>query len=149
MLTILLTGAGGGGSNNLMRALKASGRDLRLVGTNSNTFALARSLAASRSWPRWRHEARRLRHVARCDVDEQPPRRALLEPEQALAERIADSGDRLLACHGGLGSGTGDASGALLAWSPEASCFSPLRSFFTTLMMAAMMASGFGGQPGT
>ncbi|MBI2374282.1 MAG: hypothetical protein HYV07_09800 [Deltaproteobacteria bacterium] len=51
MKTILLAGAGGGGSINLARALRATNRGLRLIGSNSDRFALARSPAdPGHSW---------------------------------------------------------------------------------------------------
>lgn len=40
---ILITGAGGGGSNNLIRSLKVSSLDLDIYGSNLNSFVLAKS----------------------------------------------------------------------------------------------------------
>jgi len=43
--TVLITGAGGGGSNNLIRSIQRSGYPVRLVGSNADRFILSRSLA--------------------------------------------------------------------------------------------------------
>jgi carbamoyl-phosphate synthase large subunit len=43
--TVLVTSAGGGAANNLIRALRACRPGLRIVGTNIDEFSLARSLA--------------------------------------------------------------------------------------------------------
>ena len=45
MKTVLVTGAGGGGSNNLIRGLRRNRRALFIIGTNVDRFNLARSLA--------------------------------------------------------------------------------------------------------
>ena len=42
---ILITGAGGGGSNNLIRSLRASSLDLEIYGSNLDAFILAKSEA--------------------------------------------------------------------------------------------------------
>ncbi len=43
--TILVTGAGGGGSNNLIRSLRASSLELEICGSNLSPFVLAKSNA--------------------------------------------------------------------------------------------------------
>jgi len=43
--TVLITGAGGGGSNNLIRSIRRSAYPVRLVGSNADRFILSRSLA--------------------------------------------------------------------------------------------------------
>lgn len=43
--TILVTGAGGGGSNNLIRGLRRDGYEGRIVGSNASKFYLGKSLA--------------------------------------------------------------------------------------------------------
>ena len=45
MTNILVTGAGVGGSNNLIRGLRRISPPVRLVGTNADRFSLARSTA--------------------------------------------------------------------------------------------------------
>ncbi len=45
MKNIIVTGAGGGGSNNLIRGIKESGYPVYIVGTNLEHYYLARSLA--------------------------------------------------------------------------------------------------------
>jgi carbamoyl-phosphate synthase large subunit len=43
---ILVSGAGGGGSNNLIRSIKAGDLQVGIIGTNSDKFELSQSLAA-------------------------------------------------------------------------------------------------------
>lgn len=43
--TVLITGAGGGGSNNLIRGLRRDGYDGRIVGSNVSKYYLGKSLA--------------------------------------------------------------------------------------------------------
>ena len=45
MTTVLVSGAGGSGSNNLIRGLRRISPPVRLVGTNADRFSLARSTA--------------------------------------------------------------------------------------------------------
>ena len=45
MKTVLITGAGGGGSNNLIRGIRSGGYPVRVVGSNADRYALAQSLA--------------------------------------------------------------------------------------------------------
>lgn len=45
MKTVLITGAGAGGSNNLIRGIRHGDYPVRIVGSNADRFALAQSLA--------------------------------------------------------------------------------------------------------
>ncbi len=45
MKTILITGAGSGGSTNLIRSIRHSGYPVRIIGSNADKFTLAQSLA--------------------------------------------------------------------------------------------------------
>ena len=45
MKNILVTGAGGGGSNNLIRGIRESKYPVNIIGSNSDKFLLGRSLA--------------------------------------------------------------------------------------------------------
>lgn len=45
MKTILVTGAGGGGSNNLIRGFRRIGYPVRIIGTNADQYKLIQSLA--------------------------------------------------------------------------------------------------------
>ena len=45
MKTILTTGAGSGGSNNLIRSIRHNSYPIRIIGTNADKFTLSRSMA--------------------------------------------------------------------------------------------------------
>lgn len=74
MHTILITGAGGGGGNNLIRSLRNSNLDVRIIGTNCLSQAVAKSnadqsfLLPEASDPRYLPELNRLIHAEGVDL---------------------------------------------------------------------------------